>query len=81
MDTACSCGGHGATHIALNLPKVTADQTVAQAARRPGALETMQRLGVNHCCGAGLTLTEAAASAGIPLATLLAELESAGAPA
>lgn len=81
MDKACSCGNHGASHVALKLPTVTADQTVAEAARRPGALEIMQRLGVNHCCGAGLTLTEAAASAGIPLATLLEELEKAGAPA
>ena len=31
-------------------------------------------------CGAGLTLAEAAASAGPPLPTLLAELEQAGAP-
>ena len=37
---------------------------------RPG----FEALGLNHCCGAHLTLTEAAASAGVPLERVLAAL-------
>lgn len=70
MDKACRCGGHGPSQIATAPSKVTAEQMVEEAARHPGALEVMQRLGINRCCGAGLTLTEAAASAGVPLPAL-----------
>jgi iron-sulfur cluster repair protein YtfE (RIC family) len=56
-------------------PPVRADQTVADVAQlRAGALETMKALGINHCCGAHLTLSEAAAAAGVPLDALLAAL-------
>jgi iron-sulfur cluster repair protein YtfE (RIC family) len=34
----------------------------------------MKAMGINHCCGAQLTLSEAAASAGVPLDTLLTML-------
>ena len=34
----------------------------------------MKQMGINHCCGAHLTLREAAASAGVPLETLLTAL-------
>jgi iron-sulfur cluster repair protein YtfE (RIC family) len=34
----------------------------------------MKSMGINHCCGAGLTLVEAAASVGMPVATVLAAL-------
>jgi iron-sulfur cluster repair protein YtfE (RIC family) len=34
----------------------------------------MKALGINHCCGAHLTLSEAAAAAGVPLDALLAAL-------
>src|SRR5262249_16652350 len=37
-------------------------------------LEIMKTFGINHCCGAQLTLTEAAASASVPLDALLAAL-------
>jgi iron-sulfur cluster repair protein YtfE (RIC family) len=57
------------------LPPVRAEQTVADVAQhRAGALETMKEMGINHCCGAHLTLREAAAAAGIPLDGLLAAL-------
>jgi iron-sulfur cluster repair protein YtfE (RIC family) len=49
---------------------------VAEVAReRAGALDVMKELGINHCCGAHLTLREAAAAAGVPVDTLLAALE------
>jgi len=40
----------------------------------PGRLDTMKEMGINHCCGAHLTLREAAASAGITLEALLKAL-------
>jgi iron-sulfur cluster repair protein YtfE (RIC family) len=78
----CTCGcGHGATPVALALPRLTADTTVEEAKRRPGALDVLQRLGINHCCGAHLPLREAAAAAGVPVETVLNELTRAGARA
>ncbi|HEX7215395.1 MAG TPA: DUF542 domain-containing protein [Methylomirabilota bacterium] len=47
------------------------------AHHRAGALEIMKTMGINHCCGAQLTLREAAASAGVPLEALLAALNEA----
>jgi iron-sulfur cluster repair protein YtfE (RIC family) len=37
----------------------------------------MKEMGINHCCGAHLTLREAAATAGVPLEALLAALNEA----
>jgi iron-sulfur cluster repair protein YtfE (RIC family) len=54
---------------------VGAEQTVADVVgTRAGALEILKDLGVNHCCGAHLTLREAAAAAGVPRDALLAAL-------
>jgi regulator of cell morphogenesis and NO signaling len=56
-------------------PPLAASQSVADVvAAHPELLETLKSLDVNHCCGAHLTLTEAAASAGIPLDRLLKAL-------
>jgi uncharacterized protein (DUF2249 family) len=50
---------------------IDAERTVEAIAREhPGAREVMARLGINHCCGAHLTLAEAAAAAGVSLETL-----------
>jgi iron-sulfur cluster repair protein YtfE (RIC family) len=56
---------------------VNAEMTVAEVTREPGALDILKRMGINHCCGAGLSLREAAAAAGVPLDVLLDALESA----
>lgn len=54
---------------------IQANQTVGDVAHQhAGTLEVMQRMGINHCCGAQLTLAEAAAAAGVPLQTLLEAL-------
>ena len=67
-ECGCHCDG---------IEPISAEQTVSAIVQRyPGALEVMKRLGVNHCCGAHLTLREAAAAVGLPLETLLAELET-----
>lgn len=87
MSDACGCGcGHGPTTVTLGgpgarAPRYRPEQTVAEVSARPGALEALKRLGINHCCGAHLTLAQAAATAGVPLETVLAELERTGAPA
>jgi iron-sulfur cluster repair protein YtfE (RIC family) len=57
------------------LSPVRAEQTVADVGqRRAGALQIMTEMGINHCCGAHLTLREAAAAAGVSLDALLAAL-------
>ena len=54
---------------------VDASQTVGEVLRAHPALRpALEDLGINHCCGAHLTLTEAAATAGIPLDRLLTTL-------
>jgi len=44
---------------------------VDEVKQRPGALDALQRLGINHCCGGHLTLRAAAAAAGVELQLLL----------
>ena len=72
MAHACTCHSGGAT---LAKGKIQADERVGEVTHaHPGTLEVMKDLGINHCCGAQLTLAEAAASADVPLELLLATL-------
>jgi iron-sulfur cluster repair protein YtfE (RIC family) len=73
MSHTCSCGTH--RESSPSSTPITAEQTVAEVSKRPGALEVFQRLGINHCCGAHLSLREAAAAAGVPLDQLLRALD------
>lgn len=74
----CSCGcGHGAKPIAIATPRITAETTVEDVKARPGAMDVLQRFGLNHCCGAHLTLRESAASAGVRVEDVLEALASA----
>ena len=58
--------------IARPTAAIRPGRTVGDVVRDiPGAREVMEKMGVNHCCGAGLTLREAAAAAGVPLEDLL----------
>ena len=41
----------------------------------PAAVAVLNRLGIDTCCGGSLSLAEAAASVGVPLADLLAALQ------
>lgn len=83
MDHTCGCGCHESstpTMQRLGTPaaRVRPEQTVAQVSEAyPGALGVFKEMGVNHCCGAHLSLAEAAASAGVELDTLLAALNQA----
>ena len=83
MAHECGCNHELSTVLDEALSPVRAEQTVGEVARhRAGGLEIMKEMGINHCCGAQLTLREAAASAGVPLAALLAALnETRKAPA
>jgi iron-sulfur cluster repair protein YtfE (RIC family) len=74
---AHECGCHHDSPMALDTSgtPVRAEQIVAEVAeRRAGALGIMKDMGINHCCGAHLTLREAAAAAGVPLDALLVAL-------
>lgn len=65
MTSACTRHGQATT-------TVHSGQTVGDvAARSPRVLEALQRLGIDHCCGAALTLAEAAAAAGVSTDALL----------
>jgi uncharacterized protein (DUF2249 family) len=71
MTHVCNC--HGRTDTV-----VVATHTVGEVvARSPRALEVMQEFGINHCCGAGLTLAEAAAAAGVSTEALLSAVRRA----
>ncbi|HEX6081948.1 MAG TPA: DUF542 domain-containing protein [Methylomirabilota bacterium] len=78
MAHECGCGHGSSVVLGMEIGKaapIRDDQTVGEVAHlRAGALQVMQEMGINHCCGAQLTLREAAASAGVPLDVLLAAL-------
>jgi len=75
MAHECSCRHDSPMTLDAPLPPVRAEQTVADVAHhRAGALEIMKEMGINHCCGAHLRLSEAAAAAGVSLDALLAAL-------
>jgi iron-sulfur cluster repair protein YtfE (RIC family) len=75
MASTCGCGSTTTAREVSSTERIHAELRVGDVtARDAGALEIMQRLGINHCCGAGLTLAEAAASAGVPLDRLLQAL-------
>jgi iron-sulfur cluster repair protein YtfE (RIC family) len=70
-----ACNGATRAELPGRTTRITAEHTVAEVSQRPGALEVLQRLGVNHCCGAHLSLRQAAAAAGISLDELLRALD------
>lgn len=80
MAETCGCSHHTVAPPDA-ASTVSAEQTVGEVgARSPRALEVLKAKGINHCCGAHLTLREAAASAGQPLEGLLLALRQALAP-
>lgn len=87
MGQTCECGcRHGASptpakadHTARSLAPTPEDTVEAAARRSPHGLPILQRFGIDTCCGGHLTLAEAAASAGVPVETVLRALDPAGA--
>jgi iron-sulfur cluster repair protein YtfE (RIC family) len=68
----CGCHAQSSATAQETGTPIAADLTVGDVAKRyPRALDAMKAMGINHCCGAHLTLNEAAASAGITLGSLL----------
>ena len=79
---AHTCGCHSSQNATVARPAAAwrADQTVEEVGKDSAALAVLKEMGVNHCCGAHLTL--AAAAAGITVDALLGRLNrTAGAPA
>jgi tRNA 2-thiouridine synthesizing protein A len=66
MSQHCACADRSPVD-----PEQTVDDIVRHHA---GALELFKRAGINHCCGAHLSLREAAAAASAPLGALLLAL-------
>ena len=72
MAHECGCQGHTAGTTESGGASITAGLTVGDVAHHhPGTLSIVKEMGINHCCGAHLTLREAAASAGVALEALL----------
>jgi hypothetical protein len=86
---ACGCGHpHGAEAGPIEPPRrgsaraatapVSAEARVGAVAQRSAeARAVLERLGLNHCCGAHLTLGEAAAAAGLPVEDVVRALTQA----
>jgi iron-sulfur cluster repair protein YtfE (RIC family) len=71
----CTCRCDSSTDPGSASASLRPDETVDEVVRRQaGALEILKEMGINHCCGAHLTLREAAAASGVSLDLLLAAL-------
>ena len=78
MSHACRCHHDpsipGGATCAADTP-VAPETTVEAIGRRsPRALAVLRGFGIETCCGGGLTLAQAAASAGVPVETELRAL-------
>ena len=70
----CGCGHHGGARETAG--RYTGDTLVREVAADASGLAVLERFGLNHCCGAHLSLRESAAAAGVSLDVLLAALSS-----
>ena len=75
MAHECGCHTHAVAATQSGGAPISADLTVGDVAHHyAGTLDIMKEMGINHCCGAHLSLREAAASAGVKLEVLLGAL-------
>ena len=75
MATSCGCGcGH--RDEARTAERYTAATPVGEAARDAAGRAVLEAFGLNHCCGAHLTLREGAAAAGVAVDDVLAALNA-----
>jgi iron-sulfur cluster repair protein YtfE (RIC family) len=84
MGHACRCGwGHDdqPAAVAAAHGRHSGNERVGDVTSVPAARAVLERFGVNHCCGADLTLREGAAAAGVELAVLLRALDAVDQPA
>jgi regulator of cell morphogenesis and NO signaling len=72
MAHECSCHAQAPSTTRGAEAAITPDMTVGNVAQQyAGTLGVMKDMGINHCCGAHLSLREAAASTGVSLEALL----------
>lgn len=82
MSKSCGCGCREHAAPGARSERFTPETPVGTVAQDPDARTVLERFGLNHCCGAHLSLREGAAAAGVALPELLAALNApAGAPA
>ena len=82
MGTSCRCGCREHREPRAEVARFTPETPVGVAAKDPAARVVLERFGLNHCCGAHLSLREGAAAAGVEVADVLEALNApAGAPA
>jgi hypothetical protein len=78
--SGCGCKhgatvGAGGTVCTAGRRTIVFAETVEDVARRsPRAAEILRGFGIDTCCGGRLTLSQAAASAGVPVETVLKAL-------
>jgi len=76
MATSCGCGCGHRDESRAAVARYTAATPVGDAARDPAGRAVLERFGLNHCCGAHLSLREGAAAAGAALDDVLAALNA-----
>lgn len=82
MGETCACGGKDGVTAAPGAagrpegrrPLASAGTVEAAARRSPRAAEILRGFGIDTCCGGRLTLSQAAASAGVAVETVLEAL-------
>jgi iron-sulfur cluster repair protein YtfE (RIC family) len=72
----CGCGHREKANGEAPAARYTAETIIGEIGRDPAARAVLERFGVNHCCGAHLSLREGAAAAGVPLTDLLQALNA-----
>ena len=75
MARSCTCGCER-EHERRATDRPTAETTVGEVARDPVARAVLASFGLNHCCGAHLSLREGAAAAGVRVDDVLAALSA-----
>jgi iron-sulfur cluster repair protein YtfE (RIC family) len=82
MGKSCGCGCQAHGEAPAGAARYTPETPVGAVVQDVAGRVVLERFGLNHCCGAHLSLREGAAAAGVPLADLLAALNpTAGAKA
>jgi hypothetical protein len=78
MGETCGCGCRHATTAGpgtASRSTIESEETVeAAVGRSPRSAEILRGFGIDTCCGGRLTLAQAAASAGVPVETVLEAL-------
>ena len=76
MSKSCGCGCGERAEGRAETARFTPETTVGAVAGDPAGRMVLERFGLNHCCGAHLSLREGAAAAGVGLPELLAALNT-----